>query len=124
VVGAVLGAAVAFGVGRRAGTAPGADGAVIMAGATFVLLGPSEPWYGLMLVALAVLAARPEWLLVSAAAYPVYNRLLLGPVSDTVMQQRCYLPAALVVLGVAATRWLRRVDGQPPGWRIPFTSSA
>jgi hypothetical protein len=86
-------------------TRPAVDGAVLMAGATFVVLGPSEPWYGLLLIALAAAAARPEWLLVAAAAYPVYNRDFLGA-DDTTMQQRCYLPAAALVLAIAAGRAL------------------
>jgi hypothetical protein len=88
---------------RLVRTRPAVDGAVLIAGATFVVLGPSEPWYGLLLVALAAAAARPEWLFVAAAAYPVYNRDFLGA-GDTTMQQRCYLPAAALVLAVAAGR--------------------
>jgi Glycosyltransferase family 87 len=90
---------------RRDRRAP-AEGAMLMVGGTFLIVGPSEPWYGLLVVALAVLSARPEWLAVAAAAYPVYNRDFLG-VGDTAMQQRCYLPAALLVVlvGLLRRRW-------------------
>ncbi|HEY2832541.1 MAG TPA: glycosyltransferase 87 family protein [Sporichthyaceae bacterium] len=87
-------------------TRPAVDGAVLIAGVTFAVIEPSEPWYGLLLIALAAAACRPEWLLVAAAAYPVYSRDFLG-VGDTAMQQRCYLPAALLVAVVALVRFRR-----------------
>jgi hypothetical protein len=86
-----------------------AEGALLLTGGTFLIVGPSEPWYGMLVVALAALAARPQWLAVAAAAYPVYNRDLLG-VGDAAMQQRCYLPAALLIIAVSmASRRFRRL---------------
>jgi hypothetical protein len=99
-------ALVALEVWRRRDRRPAAEGAMLMVGGAFLLVGPSEPWYGLLVVALAVLSARPEWLAVAAAAYPVYNRDFLG-VGDTAMQQRCYLPAAVLVAAVTLLRHSR-----------------
>jgi hypothetical protein len=71
-----------------------------------------------MLVALAVLAARPEWLAVAAAAYPVYQAGHLG-VDNSEMQQWAYLPAALVVVGVMVLRHRTRnsagIEMEPAG---------
>ena len=46
--------------------------------AAFVLTTPVQPWYGLTLVALAVLAGRPVWIAVAAAGYPVYLSIFIG----------------------------------------------
>jgi hypothetical protein len=102
-VGAVVLAAVAVAVLRRADRNPPALGAVALVGITFVIVGPSQPWYALLLVGLAVLAERPEWLAVAAAAYPVYFSGALR-VSNTAMQQCAYLSAAAVVVLVQLTR--------------------
>jgi hypothetical protein len=96
-------AATAAAVWRRAATRPAAEGALVLTGATFAVVGPSQPWYGLLLVALVALCGRWEWLAVAAAAYPVYQAGALG-VDNGVMQQRAYLPAALVVVGVTLRR--------------------
>jgi hypothetical protein len=73
--------------------------ALLLVGVAFLLVGPSQPWYGLLIVALAVLADRPAWLAVAAAAYPVYQAGNLGT-SNTGMQQWSYLTAAAVVAAV------------------------
>jgi hypothetical protein len=112
VLAVALGAAVAVAVWRRAGARPSAHHALLLAGAAFVLVGPSQPWYGLLIIALVVLADRPEWLAVAAAAYPVYQAGNLG-IDNTEMQQRAYLPAALFVLAVAVIR--RSVRSRRPG---------
>ena len=48
------------------------DGAAVMVGVSFVVLTPSYSWYALLLVPLVALGARPAWLWVVAAGYPVY----------------------------------------------------
>ncbi len=101
-------------VWRRAGERPNPGDALLVTGAAFVLVGPSQPWYGMLLVALVVLSDRPEWLAVAAAAYPVYLASPLG-VDNTLMQQRTYLPAALLVLAVTLTR--RRARRPEPALR-------
>lgn len=104
-VAVLLGGAIAVWVLRRvlARSGPNAEDALLLVGAAFILVGPSQPWYGLMLIALAVLADRPEWLAVAAATYPVYQAGHLG-IDNSEMQQRAYLPAALFVAGVTALR--------------------
>jgi hypothetical protein len=109
-------AAVAGVVWWQARHRPAAHGALLVSGAAFLLIGPSQPWYGLLLVALVVLAGRPEWLAVSAAAYPVYQAGTVG-VDNTVMQQRTYLPAAALIMVVAAGRWA--VNARRAGSRRP-----
>lgn len=101
----LAGAIVAAGVWRRAAArnSPVPADALLLVGAAFVLVGPSQPWYGLLIVALVALCDRPEWLAVAAAAYPVYQAGLLG-VDNSLAQQRAYLPAALFVLAVTLVR--------------------
>lgn len=65
-----------------------ARAALGVVGAAFLLATPVQPWYALLLVAVAVLDAAWEWLAVAAAAYPLYfaavldaDRQLVGTVS-------------------------------------------
>ncbi len=53
------------------------DGAAVMVGVSFVVLTPSYSWYALLLVPLVALGARPAWLWVVAAGYPVYSSAVL-----------------------------------------------
>ena len=105
VLAVLFGAGLAAWVWRRAASRnrPSATDSLLLVGAAFVLVGPSQPWYGLMIVGLVVLADRPEWLAVAAAAYPVYQAGNLG-IDNSEMQQRAYLPAACVVLAVVLLR--------------------
>jgi hypothetical protein len=104
VLAAAIGAAMAVWVWRRAGAHPSAEDAVLLVGVAFVLVGPSQPWYGLLIVALAVLADRPIWLAVAAAAYPVYQAGNLE-VDNTAVQQWSYLLALGVVV---AGSWMAK----------------
>ncbi len=110
----VVGGALAAWVWRRAAQRPPASSALLLVGVAFVLVGPSQPWYGLLLIALAALADRPEWLAVAAAAYPVYQAGNLG-VDNTEMQQWSYGSALLVV--AAATLVRSRVQRGAPDIR-------
>jgi hypothetical protein len=109
VLAVLIGLAIAAWAWRRAASAdrPSAADALLLVGAAFVLVGPSQPWYALMIVPLVVLADRPEWLAVAAAAYPVYQAGNLG-IDNSELQQWAYLPAAFVVLAVTLLR--RRAD--------------
>lgn len=109
-------AVVAALVWRQAGRRQPAEGALLLVGTAFVLIGPNQPWYGLLIVALVVLAGRPEWLAVAAAAYPVYHAVWVG-ISNTEMQQRAYLPAFAFVVAVAAARRAQLI--RPPSWTMP-----
>ncbi len=79
--------------------------AVGMVGAAFLVATPVQPWYALLLVVLATLAARPEWLAVAAAAYPAYFSAVLRDPRFIGIGQLGYAVAAAVVLIVALGRW-------------------
>ncbi|NHC12488.1 DUF2029 domain-containing protein [Motilibacter sp. E257] len=103
VAGALVLLAVTAYVVLRGDPAQPWDGALLVTGTAFVLAGPPYPWYLLLLVALAALGRRPEWVAVGAAAYPVYLAPALG--MDPVLTQRwAYGAAAVVVLVAAAAR--------------------
>jgi hypothetical protein len=59
-----------------------AEPALVLFGAALVLATPVQPWYGLPLAALAVLAVRPVWLAVPAAAYPAFFAVVPDGPSD------------------------------------------
>ncbi|HUR73557.1 MAG TPA: glycosyltransferase family 87 protein [Sporichthya sp.] len=124
-VAVLIGATIAAWVLRRAvvRARPDAEDALLLVGAAFVLVGPSQTWYGLIVVALAVLVNRPEWLALAAAAYPVYQAGHLG-VDNSEMQQRAYLPAALFVAAVTLLRRRRRGAGPGPASARPADATA
>ncbi|MER8186095.1 glycosyltransferase 87 family protein [Kitasatospora sp. NPDC094015] len=94
--------AVVLHVLRRGDPAQPWAGALLVTGTALLLAAPNYPWYGLLVVALAALDGRWEWLAVPAAGTVVY---LHGGGA----QQAAYGVAALVVLGGAAVRRVRRV---------------
>lgn len=80
-------------------------------GAALLLATPTYPWYGVPLIALAVLAGRVEWLAVPLASYLAYANF-----GHEIRQGLIHLAAALIVL---TTLWLRRQpraggEGCPP----------
>ena len=78
--------------------------AVGIVGAAFLVATPVQPWYALVLVVLAVLAARPEWLLVAAAAYPTYVAAVLRDEHFVGVGQLAYGLAAAGVLAATVVR--------------------
>jgi hypothetical protein len=97
--------------------------AIYLLGAAFLLATPAQPWYGIPLVALAVLAGRLEWMAVAAAPYVLYMALLADlPVADAVARPGGYAVAAAVVAVTGLTRLAvgrrRRSSGtRPPAAR-------
>jgi hypothetical protein len=94
--------------------------AVGLVGSAFLVATPVQPWYALLLIVLAVLAARPEWLLVAAAAYPAYFSAVLRDDRFVGIGQLSYGLAAAGVLAVTLWRLsVRDVTGdamtQPSG---------
>ncbi|WP_241835291.1 hypothetical protein [Pseudofrankia asymbiotica] len=90
--------------------------ALWLVGAAFLTATPAQPWYGILLAALAVLAGRLEWLAVAAAAYPLYVSLFTDLPGDAwTLRVSSYATAAIIVLAVTLTRSIRH--GRP------FTSS-
>ncbi|GAA1962544.1 glycosyltransferase family 87 protein [Kitasatospora viridis] len=74
-------------------------GALLVTGTALLVVAPSYPWYGLLVVALVALDGRWEWLAVPAAGQVLY---LLG--GDEV-QQDAYGAALGFVLAGALVRW-------------------
>ncbi|QNP75502.1 DUF2029 domain-containing protein [Streptomyces roseirectus] len=99
---AVLLALTALFVWRRGDPARPWRGALLLTGATLLLLSPNYPWYALLLVALVALDGRWEWLAVSLAGTFLYLGSELLPGAS---RQAWAYGAAAVVVGVGA--WLR-----------------
>jgi hypothetical protein len=94
---AVLAVALALLAIHRHGREPIAVTCCWLYGAALLVTTPTYPWYGLPLIALAVLAGRFEWLAVPVAAYLAYASF-----GHDVRQGLIHLTAALIV-GVAIT---------------------
>jgi hypothetical protein len=91
--------------------------ALWLVGAAFLTATPAQPWYGILLAALAVLAGRLEWLAVTAAAYPLYISLFVGLPGDAwTLRVSSYAVAAAIVLAASLVRSVR--PRNQPG-RIP-----
>ncbi len=88
--------------------------ALWLVGAAFLIATPVQPWYGILLVALAVLAGRLEWLAVAAAGHPVYVSLFTDLPGDArTLRILSYAVAALVVLIAALLRRRQRATRPP-----------
>ncbi|WP_054569949.1 glycosyltransferase 87 family protein [Frankia sp. R43] len=81
-------------------------GALRLLGAAFLLATPAQPWYGIPLVALAVLARRPEWLAVAAAPYVLYMALFTEHLAfdDRITRPGGYAVGAVIVIVAAVVR--------------------
>ncbi|MGQ0465406.1 MAG: glycosyltransferase family 87 protein [Sporichthyaceae bacterium] len=99
-----------------------AVGALYLIGATLALIGPSQPWYALLVVALVALTGRWEWLGVALAGYFVYFAGNLG-LDATTMQQRTYLPALILAVVATAVRWTRERRRTPERHAQPISIS-
>ena len=84
------------------GLVPLARRATLVLGAVFLVVTPGNAWYCCLLVALAALAERPEWVGVVAASYTSYVDALLG--THTRWPGTAYLLALLLVLGAGVAR--------------------
>ncbi|MCW2615602.1 MAG: hypothetical protein JWN08_2596 [Frankiales bacterium] len=87
-----------------------ASAALLLLGAALLVATPVQPWYGLPLAALAVLAGRPVWLAVPAAAYPVFFAVVPGGSSPSATRtgSLCFAAALLAVVLVERRRPGRR----------------
>ncbi|NUU26142.1 MAG: DUF2029 domain-containing protein [Streptomycetaceae bacterium] len=138
---AVLIAAAAV-IGRRADPDRPWAPALTMTGVMLLVLAPNYPWYALLLVALAALDGRVEWLAVGLAGYGPYFTWEMGltEAQIRVVHQVSYAAALAVVAGTAAVRAYRRrrkdfrASGKPQdttgspaarhAWNPPTTSVA
>lgn len=85
--------------------APPQVAAVRMLGAFWLVATPVTPWYALLLLPVAVLAQRWEWLVVALAGYPLYFEGIIGT-HPAGYGEVSYGVAAVVV--AAAGGWRRR----------------
>ncbi|WP_369182239.1 glycosyltransferase 87 family protein [Streptomyces sp. Y1] len=106
---ALLLAAVALWVLRRGDPRRPWRGALLVTGTALLVVAPSYPWYGLLVVALVALDGRWEWLAVPAAGQVLY---LTGG-EDA--QRAAYGAALACVLAVPALRRLLRTAPARPG---------
>ena len=122
----LLGLAVLAVVLRRVRREPEdvAPAALLLFGAALLLATPVQPWYGLPLAALAVLAVRPVWLAVPAAAYPAFFAVVpTGPSPGAARTGSLAFGLALLSIVIAYAR--RRPGGpaaRPPD-RVSGASS-
>lgn len=106
---AVLAAVTVAVLRRDRDRVPAERAALWLVGAAFLTATPAQPWYGILLAALAVLAGRLEWLAVTAAAYPLYISLFVDVPGDAwTLRVASYAVAAAIVLIVAAGRVVQR----------------
>ncbi|MFE3522971.1 glycosyltransferase 87 family protein [Streptomyces sp. NPDC059161] len=88
------------------------SGGLLLLGCSFLLLTPGYSWYALLLVALAALDGRWEWLTVAAAAAAAY--VTAPAVPDFPVPTTAYAVAACAVLaGWVVRRRAGRTAGQP-----------
>jgi hypothetical protein len=112
---ATIAAAAVLGAGalvawRRADPGRPWRAALPLAGLAFLVVGPSYPWYALLLVVLVALDGRWEWLAVAAAGYPSYFAGPLG-VNHALMQRLAY---GLALGAVLVATWRRAPAGTRP----------
>jgi hypothetical protein len=126
----VLGLAVVAVVLRRVRREPEdvAPAALLLLGAALLLATPVQPWYGLPLAALAVLAVRPVWLAVPAAAYPAFFAVVpAGPSETAALTGSLAFWLALLLVLVAHARGREQRPGGPaarPPRRTPRPAGA
>ncbi|WP_086055624.1 glycosyltransferase 87 family protein [Protofrankia coriariae] len=86
-------------------------GALWLVGAAFLTATPAQPWYGVLVAALAVLAGRPEWLAVAAAAHPLYISLFTDLPGDAwTLRVGSYAIAAAIVFAAGLARRVPRAS--------------
>jgi hypothetical protein len=79
-----------------------------LVGTALLVATPAQPWYGVLLAVLAILAGRPEWLAVPVAGYALYLSLFTAVPGDAwTFRVSAYGAAALVVLTAALVRGAR-----------------
>ncbi|CAI7973766.1 membrane hypothetical protein [Frankia sp. Hr75.2] len=103
--------------------------ALWLVGTAFLVATPAQPWYAVLLVVLAVLAGRLEWIAVAIGPYVLYMALFRDLViPDTYARPGGYVLGATVVALTAGVRWARRrrlPDDQvgSAGPRVPHRSA-
>ena len=119
IVGALVLVAVAVWAWRRSDPAAPEQTATVLTGVAFLVVTPSYGWYAPMLIALAVLSSRYEWVLVALAPSLVY--LVRGELTHDAG------PSALIFAGAALGTlawWYLRAVRPARTTRTPATSPA
>ncbi len=80
--------------------------------AVFLIVTPVQPWYAMLVVAVAALDGTWELLVIAAAAYPLYFGTIIDKAAPE-LGTISYGIAALVVLGAAAWRRFQPVTTPP-----------
>jgi hypothetical protein len=118
-------ALVAQAVMRYADPLQPADGAVVMVGAALILTSPAYPWYTELVVALAALAGRAEWLPLAFAAYlPIFGGDVGLPWTQATVVG--YITAAAVAITGTVARVVRARRGPQtlaPSAMAPVTAA-
>ena len=95
------------------------DGALVMTGTALILTSPTYPWYAELVVLLAALAARPEWLPLAWAGYlPLFGRTAGLSWSQGTVVGYATAAAAVVIATLARATLARRASG-PPRAAVP-----
>jgi hypothetical protein len=90
-------------------------GACVVIGAVLLAASPIQPWYAVMLLALATVAAMPWWAAVVAAGYPYFFAVILDDRHATGHGQAAYAVAfSVVVVGALMTSHLAGRRARPP----------
>ena len=98
--------------------APQAFAAIL--GAVLLAATPVQPWYAVVLLAVATVAVEPRWALVVAAAYPYFFAVILDAPHSVAIGRVCY---GLALAGVAAL-WVRARVMSGPGPLDPPPAAA
>ncbi len=89
-----------------------ADGAVVMVGAALIVSSPAYPWYTEVVVALAALAGRGEWLPLAVAAYlPIFGKDIGMTYTKGIVAGYITAAAVAVIVTVARVLASRRRAG-------------
>jgi hypothetical protein len=97
-----VGGALAWVLARRP---PPAAAAAPVLGASLLAASPVQPWYAVALLAVATVAAEPQWAAVVLAGYPYFFAVLLASRHAAAYGQLAYGGAAIVVAVLAARHY-------------------
>ncbi|CAO5183383.1 membrane hypothetical protein [Frankia sp. AiPs1] len=83
-------------------------------GTAFLVATPAQPWYGILLVVLAILAGRLEWIAVAVGPYVLYMALFRDlAVADLYARPGGYVLGAVIVALIALARQMALLDRSP-----------
>lgn len=89
---------------------PAPTGAALLLGALLLAVTPVQPWYAVTLLAVATVAAAPEWAAVAVAGYPYFFAVILDSPRAVTIGRASYGLALVVVAWAAVTRATARAE--------------